>query len=738
MIDALLGRTTGAPAAPESREITPISRDVRLRFAAYVGMLAAYLAAVKNDPLTPYQLAFFGLASAWSLGFEHRFRKPFFSAPIKIALIVLGSAIFVLFISGYTRGGTDDFANSIARFLFWNAIVFVLSRNKSEYDLWTLAIIELSLFMISGAFIQPPVFLPLLLACLACLLYTFQRASILRCGAAGEHEKGGLGLALVTVLMILEVAAVVFLVFPRQSFRMEKPPEALLPDGTPRPPPGEPIATGAGTIGVPRHPEFLDLVNFEKLKADPRPVLKVRIRDRQGNAVPPDRLLYLRGAVLDRYEGGRWRAQFKKTLRKDADDGQTDGWTPLEPNNFPGRQVVQAQIRTSALSGDLSFAPPDPIRVAWKEARYDPSGIVFFPVPPREMIEYYVESALMPFDIPKVAKPPPSPDSYLQLPAGLDRVRDTARNQTQRASEGMHARVSALLQFLRRNGFSYRLGPFVPAEGRDPVEHFLEKREGYCTHYATALALLCRAAGIPARVATGFQLHDPDEDGSFLVRNSDAHAWVEVWFGPEHGWRTYDATPEESRSTPELPAGSAVATLETKKREESARTAGLDEWIRNYDPKAQRLAMGEALSAILGALEAVGRAVITPVVLGSVFLALALAGILYALLPGAQRRRLRQLVGGFRESSTVDFYRDFLWALSRRGIRKHPASTPREFLRQVRGTLPAADLEFLTEKFYETRFRGVPPTALERRRIDEIVAALLRKPAEPQPRPAGS
>ncbi|MBI3857701.1 MAG: hypothetical protein HY293_18625, partial [Planctomycetes bacterium] len=69
--------------------ISPLSRDRRIRLAAYAGMLAAYLAAVKSDPLTPFQLAFFLAAAGWSLAVEHRFRKPFFSAPIKIGLIAV-------------------------------------------------------------------------------------------------------------------------------------------------------------------------------------------------------------------------------------------------------------------------------------------------------------------------------------------------------------------------------------------------------------------------------------------------------------------------------------------------------------------------------------------------------------------------------------------------------------------------------------------------------------------------
>src|SRR5262249_57231178 len=109
-------------------------------------------------------------------------------------------------------------------FLFWNAIVFILSRNKTEYDFWTLAIIELSLFMISGSFVQPPAFLPLLLVSVFCLFATFQRAAILKCGVIGEPSSGGWRLSIVTLALTLELAAGVFLGFPPQSLRMGKGP----------------------------------------------------------------------------------------------------------------------------------------------------------------------------------------------------------------------------------------------------------------------------------------------------------------------------------------------------------------------------------------------------------------------------------------------------------------------------------------------------------------------------------
>ncbi len=705
-------------------EITPISRDARAKAAAYGGILAAYLAAVKEDPFTPFQLAVFALASAWSLGFETRLRRFFFSAHIKIGLIVLGSIIFVAFATGVASDG-ERFANSIARFLFWNAVVFVLSRNKSEYDLWTLAIIDLSLFMISGAFVQPPEFLPLLLAGAACFLYSFQRAAVLRCGPSAATARGGLGLTAWTFLLAVEIGAVVFVAFPRTVFRADKSKDGR---GT-KPPEGPPTASRAQRIGIPRQVEFMTLTHFERLKTDPRPVLRVRIRDAGNHPIPPEQTLYLRGAVLDTYEDGRWRADFQRQARRDSDDGAEDGWTLLERSPPPGRRIARQHIRSLPLAGDLSFCLPDPARVRWREAKYDPAGMLFFPSPIREAVEYDVESALMPLDVPRVPPPPRPPERYLQIPPGLERIRDLARRQ-HGPEDRIHAKVSGFVRYLMRNGFAYKLDPFVPAGGIDPVEHFLEKREGYCVHYATALALLCRAAGLPARVATGFQLSDQMEDGSFLVKNSDAHAWVEVWFGPEHGWRAYDATPQEIRPPPTPAEGDPVATLEENKPDEAAKEplGRWDRFVVDFDTALQGKAARRTVAAVLKALSAAGAFLFSPAALGS-FAALAAAlAAAYALLPGRHRNRLRQLAAGFREKTTVDFYRDFLWTLSRRGLRKHPALTAREFAFQARRRIDDPGIDFITEKFYRARYRGTPPTTEELRQIREAIERLRAAP----------
>jgi hypothetical protein len=102
-------------------------------------------------------------------------------------------------------------------------------------------------------------------------------------------------------------------------------------------------------------------------------------------------------------------------------------------------------------------------------------------------------------------------------------------------------RVRAVLRRFATQGYSYTLEP--PLLGAEAVDEFLyETRAGFCEHYAGAFVFLMRAAGIPARVVTGYQGGELNPiDGYFTVRQSDAHAWSEVWL-PRRGWVRVDPT----------------------------------------------------------------------------------------------------------------------------------------------------------------------------------------------------
>jgi len=130
----------------------------------------------------------------------------------------------------------------------------------------------------------------------------------------------------------------------------------------------------------------------------------------------------------------------------------------------------------------------------------------------------------------------------LRLPAGFN-PRTQALAQRWRAQFGNNdsAIVQAALKLFHDGGFSYTLAP-APL-GRDAVDDFLfSTHEGFCEHYSSSFTVLMRAAGIPARVVTGYQGGYWNELGNYLlVRQSDAHAWSEVWL-PGQGWRRVDPT----------------------------------------------------------------------------------------------------------------------------------------------------------------------------------------------------
>jgi transglutaminase-like putative cysteine protease len=125
-----------------------------------------------------------------------------------------------------------------------------------------------------------------------------------------------------------------------------------------------------------------------------------------------------------------------------------------------------------------------------------------------------------------------------------------------RASETPFDYILQVNTYLQ-TGFSYSERPPEIARGRAPLDAFLfDTKEGYCQHFAGAMAMLLRMGGVPARVATGFSPGGfSKRRDAWIVRDTDAHAWVEAWFD-DLGWVTYDPTPDLT------PARSQIAALE--------------------------------------------------------------------------------------------------------------------------------------------------------------------------------
>ena len=148
--------------------------------------------------------------------------------------------------------------------------------------------------------------------------------------------------------------------------------------------------------------------------------------------------------------------------------------------------------------------------------------------------------------------------TYLRLPQGISQgVYDLAKNTTE-GLETDYDKAAALCDLLRQ--FNYTLSPKDPPQGQDFISYFLESsHEGYCTYFATAMAVLARMENIPSRYVVGYMMTDSGKEGTdYIVRAKNAHAWAELYF-EGIGWIPFDATP--SGSAPSDTSGSGTGSV---------------------------------------------------------------------------------------------------------------------------------------------------------------------------------
>lgn len=185
-------------------------------------------------------------------------------------------------------------------------------------------------------------------------------------------------------------------------------------------------------------------------------------------------------------------------------------------------------------------------------------------------------------------------EPYLQLPPDLpERVKAKAR-ELGGDSDKPWVTVSRICAYLQQN-YTYNLEvPFYP-EGADTVDHFLfEAREGYCEQFASALVVMARSQGIPARYVTGYLpgTYNP-LSGFYEVKANDAHAWAEV-FIPEAGWIIFDPVPGGNPNP-----GLGEPDTDRWLLESLLKYLGLPDWVRRLAPGAIRVCVGLGLLALL-------------------------------------------------------------------------------------------------------------------------------------------
>ncbi len=267
---------------------------------------------------------------------------------------------------------------------------------------------------------------------------------------------------------------------------------------------------------------------------------------------------YLRAVSLEQYGPEGWQLD-------DLDDSRSvDGAVQLAPlQTGAAQRPVRATI--TELEHDDRFLPvfDSPLSVDVEDGdddwRFDEaSSTVFGAGATSGGLSYRVTAAEpRPSEEDLARSRPLPPDDVLQqrytrLPQLAPAVTDLVDQLTSGATDPFDA-VRAVHGYLsdRANGFVYSLSTAPGTSGDDLVD-FLENKRGYCEQYAGAMAVMVRAAGVPARVVLGYTPGAEQPDGSRLITTDDAHAWVEVWF-QGIGWVPFDPTPIEVDRAVTLP-----------------------------------------------------------------------------------------------------------------------------------------------------------------------------------------
>jgi transglutaminase-like putative cysteine protease len=433
---------------------------------------------------------------------------------------------------------------------------------------------------------------------------------------------------------------------------------------------------------------------------------EIAFRVRFEDEPPPRHLLYWRGPVLPRFDGRTWRAgtqREKVSPRRTAPAANVNYEVTLEPH---GKHWLFALEMPSA-------APPNAIITS------DYQMLSKGPV--RNRIRYAVRSSL---DFrPGEEETAATLASLLELPDNNPRTRALVRRWRSELEDD-EALARRMLAHFRREAFFYTLTP--PRLGENDIDQFLfETRRGFCEHYASAFVFAMRAAGIPARVVTGYQGGERNPvDGYFTVRQSDAHAWAELWF-PGKGWVRYDPTAAvapnriEAGLASALPAGEPLPLLvrpdlswlrQLRFRWEAIANTW-NQWVLGYDELRQR----EFLTR-LGMREPDWKAMTAVMAILSGFLLLALT--VWAL-----HRYVRQ-------DPALRAWNRLSRKLSRIGLARRDWEGPRDYVRRVCLACPrlARPLEEIAALYIGLRY-GTLTGKAPLRKMRALIAA-MRIPAE--------
>ncbi len=506
-----------------------------------------------------------------------------------------------------------------------------------------------------------------------------------------------------------------------------------------------------------------------EIKQNPAVVMRIKIDGDPARASD----MHWRGIVLTTFTGNSWTtpSQDQSEIEPNA-SGEYTFELPTHTENRSNRMhytVLMEPIATDAIfvappvqsvAGKFgmdgmpthhagpSQAFPLPLgSIASRGFLYqDRTGSLFNPTHNNSKIRYEGTAQLSlatPVDLRRSSTDfaPEIRDDYLQLPPQLDeRIRKLAADVTARQTNN-YDKASEIRRYLIAH-YTYTLNLTGPTgKSADPLAYFLfTSRAGHCEYFATAMTVMLRAVGVPARYVTGFLPGEyNDVGGDYIIRGSDAHAWVEVYF-EGYGWIPFDPTP---------PSNEEHGLLSRFGLYWDWFQLTWNEWFINYDFSHQ-LALGknvhdstrtwndhmrayyhrEQQAVVHRILELDRKTEGSRYFLPGVLICLVAALIFlrggWVIRFAVARWRLRARGGNLTASLASYEYSEMLRLLEKRGWIKSEAQTPLEFAAAIPASDVSTPVARLTELYQSARFGSQPAPAGQMSALLSLIREAVR------------
>ncbi|GJM19144.1 MAG: hypothetical protein DHS20C14_13570 [Phycisphaeraceae bacterium] len=525
-----------------------------------VTALAVLMYAIAAQSAVTLVLAMAGIGVAWFVG-RARGQRAALPVPIVLVLVLMVSSIAVLraLEGGFTVG-------LFCEFIIMLLAVKMLDRRRARDDA---QVLTLGVFLCIGAILTSnAIWVGLIMLAIAPALVSAVLAyQIVAAGEAagdtpaptnaGRVTRDARRLITAATIAVVVGSTAMFLVFPRglgyQAFTSWSNP------------------SGERQVG---YDDDIELGSSGLISESHTPVLDLHVVGPDGLSLGrAGRVYYLRGAVLNDYDGGTWAARHKPESSR-TDSGAW-AWVAAMNESDPWDVEQRITIRDAGSDTGALFAINEPQFIAFDQpTRWAPNQWTFSIYRDRSYgkFSYRVRSrdrSNQSDSLPgRVTARPASPQADATIPpevreiaAGVLTRSGIDPDPATRPLDHDAAAAREIESFLQKEGgYKYTLSPLPVRAGMDPTVAFLtQNREGHCEYFASAMAVMCRSVGVRARVVTGYVATEyNDLTEHYVVRESNAHAWVEVLVArdpavsrqlpnrvrvPIEIWRTFDPTP---------------------------------------------------------------------------------------------------------------------------------------------------------------------------------------------------